>query len=125
MIVITASRGGTFRETPAMSKACAEARAGHGDSELPDQIAAARPQADHARYHSAEELRDNGLRHIRDAVALVDSKATAQERDDYRRFVVTLASKAAAVHRERAQSVSPGEEEAIRQITAALGPATS
>ena len=125
MIVITASRGGMFRETMAMSKAYAEARAEHGDSELLDEIVAAKPQVDHTRYHSAEELRDNGLRHIRDAVALVDSKATAQERDDYRRFVVTLASKVAAVHREGGQSVSPGEAEAIRQITAALGAASS
>jgi hypothetical protein len=125
MMVITASRGGMFRETLAMSKAYSEARAEHGDSELLDEIVAAKPQVDHTRYHSAEELRDNGLRHIRDAVALVDGKATAQERDDYRRFVVTLASKVAAVHREGGQSVSPGEAEAIRQITAALGATSS
>src|ERR1700743_917629 len=85
MIVITATRGGTFRETFAMSKAYVEARAEHGDSELLDEIVAAKPQVDHTRYHSAEELRANGFRHIRDAVALVDSKATAQELDDYRR----------------------------------------
>jgi hypothetical protein len=39
MIVITAARGGMFRETAGMSKAYAEARAEHGDSELLDQIA--------------------------------------------------------------------------------------
>ncbi len=37
MIVITAARGGMFRETVAMSKAYAEARAEHGDSELLDE----------------------------------------------------------------------------------------
>lgn len=125
LIVITAARGGTFRETIAMSKAYAEARAEHGDSELLDEIVAAKPQADHTRYHSAEELRDNGLRHLRDAVALVDSKAAPQERHDYRRFVLTLAGKVAAAHREGGQSVSPAEAEAIQQITAALGPAGS
>jgi hypothetical protein len=123
LIVITAARGGMFRETIAMSKAYAEARAEHGESELLDEIAAARPQTDHTRYHSPEELRDNGLSHLRDAVALVDSKATTQERDDYRRFVLNLASKVAAAHREGGQSVSPAEAEAIQQITAALGPA--
>jgi hypothetical protein len=76
---------------------------------------------DHTRYHSAEELRDNGLRNLRDAVALVDSKATTQERDDYRRFVLTLAGKVAAAHNEGGQSVSPAETEAIQQITAAVG----
>ena len=123
MIVITAARGGMFRETVAMSKAYAEARAEHGDSELLDEIVAARPQMDHTRYRSAEELRDDGLRHLRDAVALVDSKAASQERDDYRRFVLTLANKVAAAHREGGQSVSPAEAEAIQQITAALGAA--
>ena len=120
MIVITAARGGMFRETVAMSKAYGEARAEHGDSELLDEIVAAKPEMDHTRYHSAEELRDNGLRHLRDAVALVGSKATSQERDDYRRFVLTLASKVAAAHKEGGQSVSPAEAEAIKQITAAL-----
>jgi hypothetical protein len=125
MIVITAARGGTFRETIAMSKAYVEARAEHGDSELLDEIVAAKPQMDHARYHSAEELRENGLRHLRDAVALLESKATAEERDDYRRFVLTLANKVAAAHREEGQSVSPAESEAIQQITEALGTAGS
>src|SRR5580700_11997344 len=87
MIVITAGHGGMVRETIAMSKAFAEARAEHGDSELLDEIVAAKPHVDHTRYHSAEELRDHGLKHLRDAVALVDSKATAQEGDDYRHFV--------------------------------------
>ena len=125
MIVITAARGGMFRETVAMSKAYAEARAEHGDSELLDEIVAAKPQTDHTRYHSAEELRDHGLRHLRDAVTLVDSKAATQERDDYRRFVLTLADKVAAAHKEGGQSVSPAEAEAIQQITAALGTANS
>lgn len=125
MIVITAARGGMFRETIAMSKAYTEARAEHGESELLDEIEAAKPKVDHTRYHSAEELRDNGLKHLSDAVALVDSKATTQERDDYRRFVLTLANKVAAAHKEGGQSVSPAEAEAIQQITAALGTASA
>jgi hypothetical protein len=125
LIVITAARGGTFRETFAMSKAYAEARSEHGESELLDEIVAAKPQVDHTRYHSPEELRDHGLKQLRDAVALVDSKADTQERDDYRRFVLTVANKVAAAHREGGQAVSPVEAEAIEQITAALGPAGS
>ena len=110
LIVITAAHGGTFRETIAMSKAYAEARAEHGESELLDEIVSAKPKMDHTRYHSAEELRDNGLGHLRDAMALLESKATAAESDDYRRFVLPLARKVAAAQRE-----------AIQQITAALG----
>jgi hypothetical protein len=125
MIVVTAARGGMFRETIAMSKAYTEARTELGESELLDEIVAAKPHVDHTRYHSAEELRDNGLQHLRDAVALVQSKATAQESDEYQRFVLTLANKVAAAHKEGGQSVSPAEAEAIQQITAALGTASS
>jgi hypothetical protein len=119
MIVITAARGGTFRETFALSKAYAEARAEHGESELLDEIVSAKPKTDHTRYHSADELRDHGLGHLRDAMALLEAKATAGERDEYRRFVLTLAGKVAAAHREHGQSVSPAEEHAIQQITRA------
>jgi len=121
LIVITAAHGGTFRETFAMSKAYAEARTEHGDSELLDEIVSAKPKADHTRYHSPEELRSAGLGHLRDAMALLGTKATAEERDDYRRFVISLANKVAAAHREHGQAVSPAEAAAIQQITEALG----
>jgi hypothetical protein len=125
MIVVTAARGGTIRESIAMSKAYAEARAQHGESELLDDIVAAKPETDHTRYHSAEELREHGLEHIHDAVATLESKATTEELDEYRRFVLTLAGKVAAAHKEEGQSVSPAEAEAIQQITAALGTTSS
>jgi hypothetical protein len=121
MIVITAAHGGTFRETIAMSKAYTEARSQHGESELLDEIVSAKPKVDHTLYHSPEELRDHGLAELRDAMALLESKATAEERDDYRRFVINLANEVAAAHREHGQSVSPAEAEAIQQITTALG----
>ena len=125
LIVITAAHGGTFRETIAMSKAYGETRAEHGDSELLDEIVSAKPKVDHTRYHSPEELRNHGLGQLRDAMALLESKATAEERDDYRRFVIALANKVAAAHREHGQAVSPEEAAAIEQITEALGPAGS
>jgi hypothetical protein len=125
MIVATASHGGTFRESIAMSKAYAEARAEHGESQLLDEIVAAKPKVDHTLYHSPEELREHGLGHIRDAMALLESKATTEERDDYRQFVLNLADKVAAAHREHGQSVSTPETEAIGEITAALGTAGS
>jgi hypothetical protein len=81
----------------------------------------AKPGLDHTKYHSAEELRDNGLGHLRDAVALVEARATTGELDGYRRFVLALAGKVAAAHREEGQSVSPAEARAIQQIAAALG----
>ena len=120
LIVVTAARGGMFRETIAMSKAYAEARAQHGESELLDEIVAAKPEMDHTKYHSPDELRNNGLQHLREAVAVLESKATTGEVEDYRRFVLALANKVAAAHREGGQSVSPAEATAIQQITEAL-----
>jgi hypothetical protein len=125
MIVVTAARGGMFRETVAMSRAYVEARAQHGESELLDEIVAARPEVDHTRFHPAQELREHGLGRLRDAAALLDVKATAGELEGYRRFVLALANKVAAAHREEGQSVSPAEAEAIQQIAAALGTASS
>jgi hypothetical protein len=125
MIVVTAARGGMIRESIAMSKAYVEARAQHGESELLDEIVAAKPATDHTRYHSAAELRENGLKHLRDAVALLETKATTAEVDDYRHFVLALASKVAAAHKEHGASVSPAEAEAIQEITTALGTTSS
>src|SRR5436305_5811213 len=88
MIVVTAARGGTFRETFAIGKAYAEARKQHGASELLDAIVSAKPESDHTRYHSVQEIREHGLQHVRDAVEVLERKAAAEELDDYRRFVL-------------------------------------
>ncbi len=120
MIVVTAQRGGSFRESIAMAKAYVEARRQHGESELLDEIVAAKPERDHTHYHSHEELTRQGLQHLRDAVALLERKATPEEVDEYRRFIVTLSQKVAAAHREHDHTVSDSERAAIDEITAAL-----
>jgi hypothetical protein len=121
LLVIQASHGGTFRETFAMTKAYVEARAQHGESELLDEIVAERPQVERGKVHNPEELRDQQLDCLRDAAALVEDKATAEELDDYRRFVLAVANKVAAAHREGGEQVSPPEQQAIEDVTTALG----
>jgi hypothetical protein len=128
MIVIASHRGGILRETVSMAKAYAEARAQHGQSELLDEIVAAKPEIDHTRYHSPEELRTHLLEHLRDAVALLGAKAQAQEVEDYRRFTVALAERVAAAHREHgrdADSTDETERAAIAEIVEALGGAST
>jgi hypothetical protein len=124
LIVVTAQRGGTFRETIAIAKAYVEARQQHGESELLDEIVSAKPETDHTRYHSAEELKEQGLQHLRDAVALLERKATPEELEDYRRFVLNLAERVASAHREGGAGVSPAERAAIEDIAASLGAPT-
>jgi hypothetical protein len=121
MIVVTAQRGGSFRETIAMAKAYVETRQQHGKSELLDDIVAAKPERDHSHAHSFEELKKSGLQHLRDSVALLQSKATPEEVEEYRRFIVALSHKVAAAHREHGQEVSEAEQAAINEITEALG----
>ena len=122
LLVITASHGGTFRETIAMSKAYVEARAQHGESELLDEIVAEKPRVmERRKTHNPEELRDQELDCLRDVTTLLEHKATVEERDDYRRFVLTVANKVAAAHREEGNQVSPAEGQAIQDITTALG----
>ena len=124
MIVITAQRGGTLRETVSMAKAYAEARQHHGQSELLDGIVAAKPEIDHTRYGSLEEVKERCLAHLRDAVALLDGKATPQELDEYKRLIVNLSDKVARAHRESGRGekpVSDTERAATAAIVEALG----
>jgi hypothetical protein len=121
MIVVTAQRGGTIRETYAIAKAYVEARQQHGESQLLDEIVAAKPEIDHTRYHSVEELKQHGLQHLRDAVELLERKATPDEVEGYRRFVLTLADKVASAHREGGASVGEPERAAIDEISTSLG----
>jgi hypothetical protein len=116
MIVSTAQRGGTFREVFAMAKAYAEARKEHGDSELLDEIVSQKPEMDKTKTHSAEELKEHGLQRIREAVAIVEQKATPAEVEDYRRFIVSLSEHVAGVKGE-----SDAESAAVTEIKRALG----
>ena len=126
LVVATAQRGGTFRESFSIAKAYAEARKRHGDSELLDAIVSAKPEMDVKRYSSASELERDLLQKIRDAVALVGQKATPEEADAYRRFIADLAERVAEAHREgflglTGDRVSEAEREAIERIKEAVG----
>lgn len=125
MIVVTAQRGGAIRESIAMAKAYVEARKQHGESQLLDEIVAAKPERDHTHFHSHDELKQAGLKHIRDSVALLQSKATPVEVDEYRQFIITLAHAVASAHREHGKDVSEAEQAAIDDITAALSGAAA
>ena len=120
MIVVTAQRGGSLRETIAIAKSYVEARQQHGNSQLLDDIVAAKPERDHADSHSLEELKQRGLQHLRDSVTLLQTKATPEEVDEYRRFIVNLSHHVAAAHREHGHDVSEAEQAAINDITEAL-----
>jgi len=123
LIVMSAERGGTFREAFALAKVYGEARQDHGESELLDEIAAHRPEVDRTRAKSPEELQMHGLARIREAVALVDEKASAEEAAAYRRFVASVARRVAEAKEEKGSQggVTEREQQVIDEIDAALG----
>ena len=120
MIVITAQSGGMFRETIAMAKAYAEARQQHGQSELLDEVVSAKPESDHTRYHSEDELKQHGLQHVRDAVEVLERKAMPAEVEEYRKFIINLTHRVAVAHREHGQDITEAEQAAIDDIAAAM-----
>jgi len=121
-IVLTASKGGMFKETFAMSKAWAEARQQHGSSQLLDEVVSSKPKMDRGHAHSDDELKAIGLQHITDALALLEAKgATPDEVAAYKAFILTVADRVANAHEEDGMQVSGMERAAIDDITATLG----
>jgi hypothetical protein len=120
MILITAESGGTFRETFALARAYADARKQHGESEVLDEIVSERPEFDRHRYGSDEELHSEGLQRLGEAVALLRAKATPEELEDYREFVIAVATKVASAHKEDGQEMSPSEQAALNEIRVRL-----
>jgi hypothetical protein len=123
LIVVTAQRGGTFREMFAITKLYAEVKRQPGSSELVDDIVAARPALDHTRYRSPAELREGGLRHLADAIGVLEAKGTDDDLVAYRSFVLELAERVANAHREGGVAVSDAEQDAIDAVRRVIDPA--
>jgi hypothetical protein len=121
LLVALSSRGGTFRESFSMAKAYAETREQHGASELLDAIVSTKPKVDRSHHGSFPELEQHRLQLLRDAVAVLEAKATPEEVEDYRRFVLTLCERVAEAHKEGDQQVSDAERAEIDKIASALG----
>ena len=126
--VVAASRGGTIRESLAMGKVYTEARQQQGASELLDELVASPPAIDSARVQGAGgDIASVSAQRIREAVQLVNDKATPEEADAYKRFVLSVAEAAANAHREGGflgvggQQVSDAEKAALDEIAATLG----
>jgi hypothetical protein len=121
LIVSTAQRGGSFRESFSLAKAYTEARTATGASDLIDEIAQSRPKVDRDRHGSVEELKEHHLSILRQAVSLLEAKASPEELEDYKRFTLSLAERVAGAKKEGEHPVSDAERAAIDEISAALG----
>jgi len=125
LLVILSDRGGSIRETFSMAKSYTEARQQHGESELLDEIVAAKPETDRTRAGSSEELKQHNLDNVRQAIALLKTKATDEEVAEYRKFILGLAERVAEARKEgflglSGERVSDAERAAIGEIEGAL-----
>ncbi|MBA2581300.1 MAG: hypothetical protein H0V03_10750 [Thermoleophilaceae bacterium] len=126
MRVITAGRGGTLRESLAMGQTYAKARQAQGSSELLDELVSAPPAMDPSRLRSAGDIASMSTERLRHALQILQRKASSDDVDAYKRFVLTLAQEAANAHREGGflgvggQQVSETEQDALDDIAATL-----
>ena len=125
LVVILSDRGGSIRETFSMAKAYTEARQQHGDSELLDEIAATKPEMDRARAGSPDELKQHNLDNVRQAISVLKTKASDEEVEEYRKFILGLAERVAEARKEgflglSGERVSDAERAAIGEVEAAL-----
>jgi hypothetical protein len=122
VVALSASKGGSFRESWAIAKVYTEARKEHGASQLLDDLVADKPKT--KRFGSAEEAESLGLKRLGEAVALLEQKAGPGEVSGYKHFTLDVAARAAKAHKEKGSmaSVSVAEREAIEKIAASLNP---
>jgi hypothetical protein len=116
LLVAAAQRGGTFRESMSIAKAYTEARKSAGASQLLDEIVSSRPEVD-TKLESREASRERWLQDVREGAALVEQKASSDEVEGYKQFIVGLAQRVA----EAAKDISDEERLAVEEIAEALG----
>jgi hypothetical protein len=133
MRVITADRGGALRESLALGRVYQHARESHGESELLDELVKSPPSIDPAQVREAGgNVGAVASERLREAIGILEAKATAEETDAYKRFVMTVAQAVAGAHKEGGflgiggKQISDAESQALDEISMALGspPAT-
>lgn len=119
VLVLMAQGGGSFRETWALAKTYAEARKQPGESQLLDELASEKPDVE--RHSTREEQESQGLKGLGEAIALVEQKATPDDVEAYRTFVLAVARRVAEAHEEEGQPISAAEREAIDKVASTIG----
>jgi hypothetical protein len=127
MRVVAADKGGTIRESLAMGKVYAAAREKQGESELLDELVASPPAIDRGQVEAAGDLAAATRQGLQDAMRLMEEKATPEEVDAYKHFVMSVAQAAASAHKEGGflgiggKEVSEAEDQALDEISTTLG----
>lgn len=125
LMVATADRGGSVRESLSIAQVYGETRQLWGDEGpigLVETIIADGPES-----LRPEVLEAEGSQRLRRAIALLRSKAGATELEDYRSFVTLVAQRVAEAHKEGGflgiggTRVSEREQATLKRIATAIG----
>jgi hypothetical protein len=126
MRVVASTRGGTIRESLAIGRVYQEARKAQGESELLDELVSSPPALDAQRLQGGGDIATVSGERLRGALGLVGEKATAEDVEAYKRFVVAVAQAAAEAHKEGGfagiggKPISDEEQAALDDIRALL-----
>jgi hypothetical protein len=121
--VVAAESGGTLRETFAIKRVYEAARELRGESALLDALVASPPSFDLDEIQAGAASNER----LRAALALLAQKASAEDVDAYRGFVLAVVQTVAEANREGGfiglggEEVSDGEQAALDEIYALLG----
>ena len=111
-----------------MGRVYQEARTQHGESELLDELVASPPSLDRTRVESAGgDVGQAARERLTEAMRILEEKATPEEVDGYKRFVMSVAQAAASAHKEGGflgiggKEISEAENKALDEISTTLG----
>jgi hypothetical protein len=121
--IVAAERGGTLRESFAIKRVYEAARELRGESALLDALVASPPSVDLDQMQGGAAASER----LRAALAILGAKASAEDTDAYKGFVLAVVDTVAEANREGGfiglggEEVSPSEQAALDEIYALLG----
>ena len=126
MRVVAAERGGTLRESLAIGRVFQEARKAQGDNELLDAMVGSPPSVDPQSVQGGGDIATVSAERLREGLALVGEKGSAEDAEAYKQFVLAVAQAAAEAHKEGGfagiggKPVSDQEQAALDEIQSLL-----
>jgi hypothetical protein len=127
MRVVSAHKRGTIRESLAIAKVYTAAREAQGESELLDELVASPPAVDSRQVREAGgDIAGAARERLTQALGILAEKATPEEVEHYKGFVVQVADAAARAHKEGGfigiggKEISPEEQAALDEIQGIL-----
>jgi len=124
--VVKSDRGGTIRESFAMSKVYAAARQSQGENALLDELVATPPAVDTQKLQASGDPAAAVGERLRAAVGIIGEKGAPEDVDAYKRFVLAVAQAAAEAHKEGGfvgiggKPISEQEQAALDEIRTIL-----